>query len=172
MFSARRLIAVVSIVAGLTACQRSPAALSQADKDAVRAQIEKYRKASIAADWTTWGSTLMSDVIISPAHMAPLMGRDAAVAWAKAFPKISNLSVLVDEISGRGDVAYDRGSYVLDMVLPDGRTASEHGTFLEVHRRQADGSWPYARLSFHSTDPLPAPTPVPAAPAAKPTKKS
>jgi len=169
MFRANRLITTLTIFIGLTACQQQPAELSQADKDAVKAQIEKYRQASIAGDWTTWGTTLASDVVISPAHMAPLMGRDAAVAWGKSFPKISNLTVNVDEVSGRGDVAYDRGTYVLNLAMPDGSTSTEHGTFLEVHRRQADGTWPYTHLSFHSTDPVP-PAPTPAA--ATPTKKS
>src|SRR5512143_2630636 len=113
MLRANRLITTLTIFIGLTACQQQPAELSQADKDAVRAVVEKYRQAAIAGDWTTWGTTLLSDVIISPAHMAPLMGRDAAVAWGKGFPKISNLVVIVDEVSGRGDVAYDRGTYVL-----------------------------------------------------------
>jgi ketosteroid isomerase-like protein len=169
MLRANRLITTLTVLIGLTACQQQPAALSQADKDAVKAVVEKYRQAAIAGDWTTWGTTLLSDVIISPAHMAPLVGRDAAVAWGKSFPKISNLIVLVDEVSGRGDLAYDRGTYVLNLTLPDGSTSTEHGTFLEVHRRQADGTWPYARLSFHSIDPLPA---APAPAAAKPTKKS
>ena len=168
MLRAIRLITTLTIFIGVTACQRQPAALSQADKDAVRAVVEKYRTTAIAGDWTTWGTTLLSDVIISPAHMAPLVGRDAAVAWGKSFPKISNLIVLVNEVSGRGDVAYARGTYVLNLALPDGSTSSEHGTFLEVHRRQADGTWPYARLSFHSIDPLPA---APAPAAAAPTKK-
>ena len=39
MLRAIRLITTLTIFIGVTACQRQPAALSQADKDAVRAAI-------------------------------------------------------------------------------------------------------------------------------------
>jgi hypothetical protein len=40
---------------------------------------------------------------------------------------------------------------------PDGKSTLEKGSFFEVHKRQSDGAWPYARLIWHSDLPLPAP---------------
>jgi ketosteroid isomerase-like protein len=157
MRSLSRTIAVSLILAVVVGCANQTSDLSEADKNAVKAQVEKYRQASLASDWDTWGNTLASDVQVFPPNMQPLNGRAAAVAWVKTFPKLTGFTVNIEEVSGHGDVAYDRGTYELKMSMPDGSSASDHGVFLEVHRRQSDGTWPYTRLMFHSTDPLPAP---------------
>lgn len=155
-----RVIAAVWILVVLTACERGASELSQRDQDAVRAQINKYVQAALAADWDTWGTTLAADVYYSPPNLAPLAGRDAAVAWAKTFPKITGLTVNADEVTGRGDLAYARGTYALNVTLPDGSPMTERGSFLQVHRRQPDGTWPYTHAMYHSTDALPAPPPA------------
>ena len=150
---------IVGLAIFAFSCQpAAPADLSQADKDAVKATIDKYVQASISADWDAWGSTLAADVVVSPPNLAPITGRQAAVAWIKTFPKISSFTVNVEEVTGRGDLAFARGTYAVGFTLADGSAATDRGSFLEVHRRQADGMWPYTHLMFHSTDPLP---PVP-----------
>ncbi len=135
--------------------------LSQTDLAAVKAEVEKYRQAALAADWDAWGRTLVDEIYFSPPHMAPMTGRAAVVAWAKTFPTITDFTMTFDEVDGRDDIAYTRGRYALGLTLADGTAATEHGTFLEIHRRQADGTWPYTHLEFHSTDPLPSPATSP-----------
>jgi ketosteroid isomerase-like protein len=157
--SGATLFAIILGCGGGASSGVSQADLSQADKDAVKAQIDQYRRASLAQDWDAWGNTLDPDVIVSPPNMQPLNGRAAAVAWGKAFPRITGFTVNVEEVSGHGDLAYDRGTYELKMTMPDGSPASDRGTFLEVHRRSPNGTWPYTRLMFHSTEPLPAASP-------------
>src|SRR5690349_11180627 len=107
--------------------------LSPADEDAVKAEVEKYRQAALAADWDVWGNTLADDVYLSPPHMAPMAGPAAAVAWVKTFPTITSFTVLFDEVDGREDLAYARGTYALRLTLADGPAAAERGTFLEIH---------------------------------------
>lgn len=156
----KRVLFYFPLIALLAACQQQPAELSQADKDAVKAMVDKYVQAAIAADWDKWGTTLSDDIYYSPPNLAPMTGRQAVVVWAKTFPKITNLMVTVDVVAGRGDVAYARGSYTLNLVLPGGAAMTEHGTFLDIHRRGSDGTWPYTHLMYHSTDPVPvAPAP-------------
>ena len=161
MHRRRQITMCLVALAAITACQPPVSELSEADKAAVQATIEKYRVAAVAAKWDEWGTTLTDDISYSPPNMAVMKGRAAVVAWAKTFPKIVNLAPKIDEISGRGDLAYVIGTYTLDVTLPDGKPMTEHGSFMEIHRRQADGSWPYTRLQYHSTDPLPA-APAPA----------
>ena len=160
MPSLKRAISEATLLAILIGCGSATGDLSQTDKGAVKAQIEKYRQAALAADWDTWGNTLSSDVIVLPPNMQPLTGRAAAVAWIKTFPKLTGFTVNVEEVSGRGDLAYSRGTYELKMVMPDGSAATDRGTFLDVHRRQSDGTWLYTHLMFHSTEVLPAAAPV------------
>ena len=160
MLTVKRAVAGLTILVLVTGCAREAPELSQADQDAVKAHIEKYRLAVLAADWGAWGATLTADVTVSPPNVPPIAGREAAVAWVKTFPPISGFTVNVEEVTGRGDLAFARGTYELKMTLPDGSTATDRGAFLEVHRRQSDGTWPYTRLMHHSTEPLPT-VPVP-----------
>ena len=130
--------------------------LTQAEVNVVRAQIDKYVEAVLAADWDAWANTLAPTVSVSPPNVGPITGREAAIAWLKTFPKIVRFTVDVDEVSGHGEVAYARGTYGLHMTLPDGSPVTDRGAFLEIHQRQADGTWPYTHLMFHSTEPIPA----------------
>lgn len=68
----------------------------------------------------------------------------------------STFTATKDEVVGRGDLAYVRGTYAIDALLPDKTPVHENGTFLEIHRKQADGTRPYTRLIWHSTEPAPA----------------
>lgn len=151
----------LTLLAFLAGCQ--PAAtpeLSSADVAAVRATIDTYAKTALAGDWDAWGKTLATDVVYMPPNQPPLLGRDAAVAFGKSFPKITSMSITPEDITGRADLAYVRGKYSYSAALPDGTAVSESGVFLEIHRRQADGSWPYTQAIWHADSP-PAPPPVP-----------
>lgn len=150
-----RTITRITLLVAVAGCTPAVAELTEVDKDAVKAQIEKYTQAGLAADWVAWGNTLATDVVLSPPNAPRVNGRAAAVEWIKTLPKLTAFKATVDEIDGRGDIAYDHGTYELTMALPDGSTATDRGTFLEVHRRQSDGTWPYTHLMFHSTNPLP-----------------
>jgi ketosteroid isomerase-like protein len=125
---------------------------TQADANAIQAQIKRYIRATLASDWEGWGDTLAPMVSVSPANVTTIKGRDAAIAWVKTFPKIVGFTVDVEDVTGDGAVAYARGTYELQMILPDGSPLSDRGAFLQVHEQQADGTWPYTHLMFHSTE--------------------
>ncbi len=137
--------------------ESSVAELTEADGAAVKAQIDAYLKASLAKDWTAFGQTLTPDMVAYPPNQAPVQGRDAFVELLKTFPTFTAFTVDVTEVVGRGDLAYATGNFHLTMQLPDGSTVKDDGSFMEVHQRQPDGSWPYTRLIWHSNAPLPAP---------------
>ena len=131
------------------------AAFSDADAAAVRANIEEYRRALLSGQWDALGATFSAEMIGFPPNQAPIVGREAMVAFAEAFPKLTSFTVTVDEVTGQGDLAYTRGTYAFTATMPDGASMSDKGSFLEIHRRQADGSWPYTRLMWHSDSPPP-----------------
>ena len=152
-----RVVLALCLVS-LSACQTPSAELSDADVAAVRANIAEYVRTALAGEWDAWGRTLATDVAYMPPSQAPIMGRDAAVTFGKSFPKLTSLSVSPEDVRGRGDVAYARGKYSYAATLPDGSSASESGSFLDIHRRQPDGSWLYTHAIWHSDSPPPAPT--------------
>jgi ketosteroid isomerase-like protein len=162
MSSRSRLQTGLTLLAVLAACQPSSAELSTADTDAIKAVTESYRASAFAGDWDAWGKTLATDVVYSPPNMEPLKGRDAAVTWAKTFPKITNFTQEIVEVVGRGDLAYARGTYNYAVAMPDGSAASDQGDGTWIFRRQADGAWLATRLIWHSKLPLPAPPAPPA----------
>lgn len=160
----RPLPAALLLAVFLGGCRSTAPSFSGADAAAIRSQIDKYAQAALAADWDAWGQTLAADVIALPPNSPPIVGRDAAVAYARAYPKLTRLVETVDEVVGVGDLAYARGRYSLAVTLADGSTVTDDGSFLRVHRRAADGSWPHVRWMWHSDAPMPAPS------SAKPTR--
>jgi ketosteroid isomerase-like protein len=149
------------LVFAVVACQPAAPAtpeFTDADVAAIRAQTDAYVQAALARDFAAWGGTLSEDVIVLPPNMEPLTGREAAVAWISTFPPLTTFTVNVEEVTGSGNLAFARGTFAFAAMLPDSSSLNESGSFLQIHERQADGSWPYTRLIWHSNLPVPAPT--------------
>ena len=144
-------------VLGLAACQAPASDFTDRDASAVRAQIDTYVSAALAADWDSWGNTLSSDVIFFPPNQAPLVGHDAVMAWVRELPTLTSFTAVPDEVSGTGDLAYAHGTYSYAETLPDGSGITEQGTYVNIFRLQPDGSWRYTHGIRHSNLPAPAP---------------
>lgn len=129
--------------------------LTDADHRAIEATIERYRQAVLDQDWSAWGETLSPDVFLSPPHQPPRAGRESAVAWVADFPTVTRFGVGIQEIHGAGNIAYVRGRYELDFVMPDGSEVDDAGVFLQIHERADDKAWLYRELVFHSIRPAP-----------------
>jgi ketosteroid isomerase-like protein len=143
------LVLICSSFFASCATTKPKSALSDADVTAIRTNIDAYVKALLASDWDAWGKTLLPDAVVMPPNHAPLMGRDAAVAYIKTFPKLTALTPRPDEVTGEGDLAYVRGTYVLSMIFPNGSSASDSGSVVSIHRRQSDGTWLFSQLIWH-----------------------
>ncbi len=154
-----RLAAPLVFLLGLAACQPPPSDFTDRDASAVRALIDTYVSAILAADWDTWGNTLSSDVIFFPPNQAPLVGHDAVMAWIREFPTLTSLTAVPDEVSGTGDLAYAHGTYSYTATLPDGSAITEQGTWVNIFRLQADGFWQYTHNIWHSSLPASATQP-------------
>jgi ketosteroid isomerase-like protein len=143
--------------------------LSDEDVATIRAAMDTYVQHALAGDWDAWGTILAPDIVYMPPNQAPVLGREAAVAFGKAFPKITSLTSTPEEIEGRGDLAYVRGKYSFSATLPDGQSLSENGSYLEIHRRQPDGAWPFTHLIWHSNSAPPPPPALEVTPTAAPS---
>ncbi len=143
---------------GLAACQAPVNEFTDRDADAIRALIDTYVSSALVADWDAWGNTLSSDVIFFSPNQAPLVGHDAVMAWIREFPTLTSFTAPVDEVSGIGDLAYAHGTYSLTTNLPDGSSVNEQGSYVNLFRRQPDGSWRYSHNIWHSNSPVPQPT--------------
>jgi ketosteroid isomerase-like protein len=85
-----------------------------------------------------------------------------------SFPPLTTFKLTVQEVDGVGDLGYERGTYELAFT-PPGASApvTDHGKFLNVNRRNADGTWSLTNDTFNSDLPVAAPPPPPGKPAAK-----
>ncbi len=71
-----------------------------------------------------------------------MRGRAAIEAFFSSFPPVIELVADIEEIDGSGDTAYLRGSSRVTFAAEgEGDPATELLKFIEIHRKQPDGSW-------------------------------
>lgn len=151
-------LCLVALLVASTGCRPpTPAALPEADQQAIRQADEAAVNAIVAKDWAAWASFFTEDATILPPHGTAVEGRAAIQTWGEAFPPIAAFQGALTEVDGRGDLAYVRGTYSMT-VTPPGATApvADHGKYIGIWRKQPDGSWKVLRDIFNSDVPLPA----------------
>lgn len=154
----RPLIGVLIVL--LTACQATPPppppTLSDADKAAIRAVSDSF----VAFVRTNRDSATVSlfteQAVFMPPNRQLVEGRPAILAFFQAGPGLTGFTLTNTDVDGRGDLAYVRGTYSFAMPTANGRSAvGDHGKFVEIRRRQADGKWLVAVDIFNSDQPVP-----------------
>lgn len=73
-----------------------------------------------------------------------IRGRKNIMAWLERFPPIAEWKLSDIEIDGAGEVAYVRGSYLMRLASR-AKLPFDQGKYLEVWRKQADGTWKVIR---------------------------
>jgi uncharacterized protein (TIGR02246 family) len=147
---------LTALSCAVLACQPAPAKLSDADIAAIRASADSFAANALARRDSANAALFAPNGVFMPPNQPAVEGRAAIQAWFGAFPAMSEFTLQLVEIDGRGDVAYVRGTYALTIAAA-GRTPamSDHGKYLEIRRRQADGRWLTALDMFNSDVPLP-----------------
>jgi uncharacterized protein (TIGR02246 family) len=135
------------------------APLAAADLAAIRATDSAFVTAAAAGDAAGVASIYLPDARVLPPNAPAVQGRDAIQKlWGGLLDAYQvKFDVSADEVEGRGDLAYARGHYTLDGTPKAKGVPPLHdqGKFLEILRRQPDGTWRYA-VDMYSSD-LPAP---------------
>jgi uncharacterized protein (TIGR02246 family) len=142
----------------LVACQPAgPAPLSDADRAALEGTAQAFASAARAGNWVAVAALYTEDAVLMPPNAPAVEGRSAIQAFFTSLPPVTAFDLKTVEIDGRGDLAYVSGNYAMTITPPGGTPVNDTGKFLEIHRRQPDGSWPLHRDMFNSDVPLPAP---------------
>jgi len=154
-----------ALLLGAAGCAKpAPAGLSDADKAAIEAQEQFFAKqmAGNHVD-SVMQSYYAADAIVLGPNAPAVAGSANIAALFKSFGPVNSMTMTTDEVSGAGDVAYVRGRYAMTFTPAGMAAISDSGKYLEIFRKQADGTWKNARDSFSSDVPLPAaPAPAPA----------
>lgn len=146
------------------ACMPPSRSFSDADRATVRATIDTFTARVLRSDWPNTAKLYSTDAHFMPPNQPGVVGRAAIETWMHGFPPLKAFALTVDTIVGSGDLAYTSGHYTMTFQ-PVGAPApmTDAGKFLEVHARQADGSWLNVSDMFNSDQPA-----MPMGPAPKP----
>lgn len=154
-----RLLSAVLLMAGCRSA--APAGLSDADKAAIQkgtADSELHFNAKPADFKAHAAAYYAADAIFMPPNGDAIQGAEAIGTWMAGYPAINNTKFAIVDMNGSGDMAYVHGTYEMDLTAP-GATVAVHdkGKYLEIWKKQTDGSWKVARDIFNSDIPLPQP---------------
>ncbi len=125
----------------------APAGLSPVDEARIRAVDSAFAAAANAGDAEAVAAVYASDGALLAPNLPPQRGRAAIRAFWGGFLDAYNVrfEVASDTIEGRGDLAYNRGHYRFTAVpkAKSGPGVADEGKFIEILRKQPDGSWKY-----------------------------
>lgn len=147
-------------------CMKPAQPMSDADKSAIRTAEDQFATQFLARNFGAVAGQYAVDATVMPPNEPAVTGRAAIQTWLGSFPATSAFKLTVQEVDGLGDLAYDRGTYEMTFTPPGAAApVSDHGKFIEVRRKGADGSWSITDDIFNSDLPAaapPAPAPAPA----------
>ena len=128
--------------------------LAAADEAAIRTVSDRFSQLMLAQDLDSLVRLYTENAVAMPPHQPAVHGRTALRSWLATFPRVSRLSLIIDEIDGRADLAYVRGSYSMTLHPASAPgPIDDVGKYLEIRKRQADGSWLLAADIFNSDKP-------------------
>ena len=134
------------------------APLSDEDVAAIKASTEAFVQAVKSEDWTALAALYTGDAVVMPPNTPMIQGREAIQAWNETSPPITEFNLTIVEIDGCGDLAFVRGTYSMTIALEGApEPIQDTGKYIEIRRKQEDGSWLIARDIFNSDLPLPPP---------------
>ncbi len=175
MFRSTRFGLVALLVLG-AACQPRPktetamagagsdataASLSDEDKASVRAVDAQWARAASSGDGQAIAALYASDAILLPPGAPMVKGEAAKKYWVEftsGFAGPIELNTMA--VEGGGDVATAIGTYTMSLTPKKAGAKplpAEEGKYLEVLKRQDDGSW---KIVYDMWSPNAAPAPA------------
>ena len=137
-----------------------------ADEAALRKLDDEWSKAAGASDVEKTVSYYTDDALVMPPNSPVLQGKEAARGMWKAMFSMPGYGggwkATKVEVSRSGDMGWVTGNYEITETDASGKPMTDKGKYLEVWKKQADGSWKCVADMFN-TDLPPASAPAAAA---------
>ena len=151
------MLQLIALALMVTACQApAPEVVQLSDEDV--ASIKQVSQTLVKAnqvDWDAWIDVFTEDAVRMPPNITILEGREAIRARAEASQPFTSFTVTPLEIDGLGDLAFARGTFTYTRAPEDADPITESGKFIQILRKQPDGSWRIFRDIWNSDLPLP-----------------
>src|SRR6202041_1796497 len=158
-------LAVVLIASG---CESTPKDPRAADETTIRALDAQWAKSAAAKDLDATVGYYSDDAsLLAPNSPIASDKQSIREAWNALLGSGTSLTWQATkvDVAHSSDLAYVVGTYQLMTNDPNGSVAADRGKFVEVWKKQADGSWKTVADIFNSD--LPAQKPAPPAAAKK-----
>ena len=156
MSTKRYLLSALGMTLSVVACAPSTAEWTEGDRSAIIALSDRYLQALVDGDVDALASLFVEDGIRLVNGGAVTHGRAAIQALGRLAPTGNPAGDFVSfrtnnvTIGGEGDLAYSWLDYDLTVVLSEGAEPSNYyGRFLNVIRRQPDGTWLFVAVMFN-----------------------
>jgi uncharacterized protein (TIGR02246 family) len=144
----------------MVACQQRPAPLTDAEVAEIRRVEQQFVRAELAGNIDSVLALRTPDIVWLAPNAPFLAGKPAIRGFLeKSGIRLTSFEVTPLWTEGRGDLAYNRGKYA-SAAVAGGDTTKETGKYLQIWRRQDDGSWRIA-VDIWNTDSPPPPTVTP-----------
>jgi uncharacterized protein (TIGR02246 family) len=141
------VLCLATSAAVFTSCQ-APATVDSRDADmrAIKDDLTQWQKDFAAKDVGKLASHYSDDVLVVNPGSQAMKGRAAGEAAYKEFVADPAFSLTFEvsrvEVAKSGDLAYAQGPYKMTLTNPATKKPFEDkGTYVEIYRKQADGSW-------------------------------
>ena len=143
--------------------------LSEGDRDTIRKVVEEGTRTILppVSDADAYARLYYAeDARVLPPNHATVTGREAISGLLRSSGSIQEFKLTILAIEGRNDLAYVHGAYQMTVTPPGAaEPVGDEGKYLEIWRKQRDGSWKVVLDIFNSDLPAPA-SPPPAMPPA------
>ena len=156
--------AVVAFFA--TACNHT-ANTHNADVQAIKDLETQWNQDYASKNADKLSSYYADNAVLMTPGMDAVSGKDAIqkmIAQMTADPALSlKFQASVVDAAKSGDMAYSQGTYTMTMTDPKTKQpVNDHGSYVTVYHKQADGSWKAVSDIASSAVPPPSPAPTPA----------
>ncbi len=142
-------IALVVLAVGV-----GPAFAQSADETAIRKlPIDDWCSAEATRDLDAKLRLFTADAVLMAPGGQTVVGQQAIRAWHEAAwqENTNECSGTVDEVQVQGDWGFARGTFTAVLApTSGGAPIQESGKFINIVRRQADGSWKLTRVIWNS----------------------
>ena len=139
------LLFTLALLSLFAACGQSAADTRAADEATLRNLDAEWSKAAGAKDLDKTASYYTDDAIILPPNMPTIQGKQQARAMWQGMFSVPGFGggwkATKVEVARSGDLGYVTGTYELSETDASGRPMVDKGKYLEIWKKQADGSW-------------------------------
>jgi len=153
----KSVLFLLGVVCLASACSSSPGEeFGLKDQTAIRERSDAFVKAFNAADVSQVLGVYTENSTFMPPNQPVLRGKDALKLFYDDLIKqgASNLKVDVAEVSGHGPLAYQSGTYEMDLKPANGQGDHDRGKYLFIARK-LNGNWRYEYMLWNSDLPVP-----------------